>query len=138
MNTDTFQLHPQLSQDCLHIKDLELCTVLLMNERQFPWIILVPRSFDLTEICQLTEQQQRQYQQESNLISKTLLRQYPNAKLNIANLGNMVPQLHIHHVARFKDDACWPTPIWGNFSPSPYSEKEKSETIELWRSWLLE
>jgi len=107
-----------------------------MNESQFPWIILVPRCNDVTEIHQLNVQQQRQLQTESNLIGKVLLHQYPNCKLNIASLGNIVSQLHIHHIARFSNDATWPAPVWGNFTATPYSAAEQEQQITTWRSWL--
>ena len=136
MPIEPFTLNSQLQQDCLYIHDLDLCTVLLMNESQFPWVVLVPRCPDITEIYQLNDQQQRQLQTESNMISKVLLTQYPDCKLNIANLGNIVSQLHIHHVARFENDATWPAPVWGNFTASPFSPSEIDEQVAAWRAWL--
>lgn len=138
MTTKAFKLDSQLKNDCILITELDLCTVLLMNENQFPWVILVPRRSNTTEICQLNDQEQTQLQKESNLISTTLLREHPGSKLNIANLGNIVSQLHVHHIARFDDDTAWPAPVWGNFTPSPYSTTEIDQKIALWRNWISE
>ena len=136
MTTKIFKLDDQLKQDCFTIVDLDLCKVLLMNESQFPWVILVPCYPDITEICQLNDEQQFQLQTESNLISEILLNQYPNCTLNIAKLGNIVSQLHIHHIVRFSGDASWPAPIWGNYKAKPYLLAEIDEKITFWQSRL--
>lgn len=136
MISNSFKLDEQLRQDCLHIIDLNLCRVLLMNESQFPWIILVPQCEGLSEICQLNKQQQLDLLNESNRVSNALLNEHPDCKLNIANLGNIVTQLHIHHIARFKHDATWPAPVWGNYKPKPYSSIMANEQTTKWRSLL--
>lgn len=136
MSTNSFKLHAQLQQDCLHIVDLNLCRALLMNESQFPWVLLVPRCEDISEVYELNTEQQQQLQNESNQVSEVLLREYPGCKLNIATLGNIVSQLHVHHIARFHNDVSWPGPVWGNFNASPYSETKKIEKVAAWRAWL--
>lgn len=109
----TFALHPQLAKDTTLVGDLPLCRLLLSKDGNYPWFILVPRLVDTTEFHQLTDEQQAQYLIESNAVSLFLKENIGADKINIAALGNMVPQLHIHHVARFKDDIAWPNPIWG-------------------------
>ena len=118
----SFALHPQLASDTFFITDLPLCRVLLMNESRYPWLILVPRRADIREIYELTPQDRQQCWQESDQVSRALVALLQPDKLNIAALGNVVPQLHIHHIARFTQDEAWPTPVWGRFSPKPYSE----------------
>jgi diadenosine tetraphosphate (Ap4A) HIT family hydrolase len=117
-----FKLHPQLKTDTFDIGDLPLCKVLLMNESQFPWLILVPRKEDIRELYQLPETDFRQANIESLEISKLMMRFFVGDKLNVATLGNLVPQLHIHHIVRNRDDPVWPQPVWGNFTAKPYSE----------------
>ena len=117
-----FKLHPQLKMDTFDIGELPLCKVLLMNESQFPWLILVPRKSDISELYQLQETDIRQANKESLDISRLMMALFVGDKLNVAALGNLVPQLHIHHVVRNKNDAVWPQPVWGNFTAKPYSE----------------
>ncbi|MCC2616000.1 HIT domain-containing protein [Aestuariibacter halophilus] len=131
-----FTLHPQLAADTLLVGDLPLCRVLLMNDVQFPWCILVPRVGGITEIIDLSEQQQHQLWQESAQLSLQLQSLCQPDKLNVAALGNMVPQLHIHHIARFRDDPVWPKPVWGNISAKPYGPGEAEQLINRLREGL--
>jgi diadenosine tetraphosphate (Ap4A) HIT family hydrolase len=108
-----FNLHEALARDCALVGDLPLCRVLLMNDNQYPWLILVPRRADMRECCDLSPADQQQYLQESNVTAALLRNVFGAEKLNIAALGNMVPQLHIHHIARFSNDIAWPKPVWG-------------------------
>lgn len=124
-----FELHPQLSGDTLKIGDLPLSRVLLMNERQFPWLILVPRRTGITEIHQLDETDRAQLASESHQLSVALMAHFQGDKLNIGALGNLVPQLHIHHIVRFTTDAAWPMPVWGNFSSAPYDDRQLRQTV---------
>lgn len=119
-----FELHPQLAKDCIEVCDLQLCKVLLMNDQQYPWFILVPMKNDIKEVIDLTEAEQQLLWQESAKISHVLKDTFSPDKLNVAALGNMVPQLHVHHVARFTNDIAWPGPIWGVKPPVPYSADE--------------
>lgn len=115
------KLHPQLEKDCIPIGRFTLCQLLLMNDSSYPWFILVPGLYNITELHQLSERDQKQLWKESRLLSTCLEKLYTPDKLNIAALGNVVPQLHIHHIARFKTDPAWPSPVWG-FAPAvPYS-----------------
>jgi diadenosine tetraphosphate (Ap4A) HIT family hydrolase len=120
----SFELHQQLAADCVVVGDLPLCRVLLANDSHYPWFILVPRRPDISEIHQLDDTDRAQLWQESDQLSRRLQAIYTPDKLNIAALGNMVPQLHIHHIARFKTDAAWPAPVWGKHPARPYTETE--------------
>ena len=131
-----FTLHPQLAADCLVLADLPLSRLLLMNESRYPWFILVPRRADLREIHHLPQTEQRQFWHESAWLSTRIEQQFSPDKLNIAALGNMVPQLHIHHIARFQDDAAWPAPVWGKFTPEKYEASELQDKVALFQQWL--
>ena len=130
MTASTFQLHPQLAQDTWLVTDLPLCRVLLMNETRYPWVILVPRQQDIREIHELTAMERQQLWQESDQLSRALMKLFKPDKLNIAALGNQVPQLHIHHIARFQTDAAWPAPVWGKFPPQAYTATETVARIQ--------
>ena len=130
MTASTFQLHPQLAQDTWLVTDLPLCRVLLMNETRYPWVILVPRQQDIREIHELTAMERQPLWQESDQLSRALMKLFKPDKLNIAALGNQVPQLHIHHIARFQTDAAWPAPVWGKFPPQAYTATEAAAQIQ--------
>jgi diadenosine tetraphosphate (Ap4A) HIT family hydrolase len=119
-----FTLHPQLAHDCIELVDLPLCKLLLCNDSAYPWFILVPRINDLKDIYQLDWQDQQQFLNESSMLSELLMQEFNGEKMNVAALGNVVEQLHIHHVVRFTNDACWPKPIWGQQALTPYKEDE--------------
>lgn len=110
-----FELAPELKRDCIELADWPLCKVLLLNDSQYPWFILVPRQNDLKEIVDLSEQEQIVFIKESAMLSKLIQEVFNPDKLNVAAIGNMVPQLHIHHIARFKTDAVWPAPVRVNY-----------------------
>ncbi len=119
-----FSLHPQLANDCFELAELPLCKLLLCNDTAYPWFILVPKVNDIAEIYQLDWQQQQQLQNESSLLSELLMQIFEGDKMNVAALGNVVEQLHVHHVVRYKSDVCWPKPIWGQQPLTPYSDDE--------------
>ncbi len=108
-----FKLHPQLARDTLTLGQLPLCQVLLMNDARYPWLILVPRRPDLTDLHQVAGADSGVLWQEINQASTALQTVTNPFKLNVAALGNMVPQLHVHIIARYTDDAAWPGPVWG-------------------------
>lgn len=124
-----FELHPQLATDTITIGDLPLCRLLLINDSHYPWLILVPRRTNIQEIYQLNEDDRQQLHIESNTLSKLLMDHFNGDKLNVAALGNMVSQLHIHHIVRFKKDPTWPKPVWGMLPNLPYDTKELKNTI---------
>jgi len=124
---NAFKLHPQLAADCFDLGQFPLCRLLLMNESRYPWFILVPQRQELTEIHQLGDDDQRRLIQESSVLARALERIFKADKLNIAAIGNVVPQLHLHHIARYRDDAAWPAPVWGKFQPLPYTDDARTQ-----------
>jgi len=121
---EKFTLHPQLVNDCFELAELPLCKLLLCNDSAYPWFILVPKVNDITDIYQLDWQQQQQLLNESSLLSELVMQVFVGDKMNVAALGNVVEQLHVHHVVRFKNDVSWPKPIWGQQPLTPYTEME--------------
>ncbi|MCF6251634.1 MAG: HIT domain-containing protein [Methylococcaceae bacterium] len=124
----TFQVHPRLQQDSIEIGRFNLSRLLLINDSQYPWFVLVPERIDITEIYQLSETDQQVLQQESSLLAKMLADNYHADKMNIAAIGNLVPQLHIHHIVRYKNDIAWPAPVWGKYDAVPYSKPQLEKT----------
>jgi len=122
-------LNKTLKDDSFFIADLKLSQLLLSKDANYPWLILVPRVDNITEIIELNDNQQLLLLKEINLISNILKKITNCYKLNIANLGNVVPQLHIHIIARFKDDPSFPQPIWGQVVAKKYNEQEKNKFI---------
>lgn len=117
----SFQLHPQLAADTVVVRDLPLSLLLLMEDRRFPWFILVPREPDLTEIIDLDEDNRAQLWREIDIVARAVKTAFKADKLNVAALGNVVPQLHVHIIGRFRTDAAWPKPVWvsGPSNPTP-------------------
>ena len=108
-----WSLHPQLEKDTINIGDLPLSRVLVIKDANYPWLLLVPRRAGAIEIVDLDEVAQAQLMTESNRVARALQDVAKPDKLNIAALGNVVPQLHVHIIARRKSDAAWPRPVWG-------------------------
>lgn len=131
-----FELDSRLANDCALVTDLPLCRVLLMKDANYPWLILVPRIAGLKEIIELSTHQQSELYLESNRVSRCLQQLFSPDKLNIAALGNVVSQLHIHHIARFTSDAAWPKPVWGTVPATAYSEPALNERIALIKQGL--
>jgi diadenosine tetraphosphate (Ap4A) HIT family hydrolase len=127
----TFQLHPRLKQDCITIGRFELCRLLMMNDSQYPWFILVPERADLQEIYQLSKAERELLTEESSYLAENLAALYKADKMNIAAIGNRVPQLHIHHIVRYQSDKAWPAPVWGKYDAVPYSERQIADTLVL-------
>lgn len=111
------------------VGDFPLCRLLLMNDSHYPWFILVPRIADVQEIYQLDDTDQQQLLSESSFLAHTLHVLFLADKMNIAALGNVVSQLHIHHVVRYHTDAAWPAPVWGKQAAQPYSPEELAEVM---------
>lgn len=125
-----FQLDPVLQRDSVLVGYFSLCELRLINDAQFPWFILVPRRKGITELYQLVEEDRLLLMAESCLLAETLHDAFTATKLNIAALGNQVPQLHLHHIVRYDTDACWPGPIWGKFPAIPYPEEKLAEILQ--------
>ena len=133
-----FQLHPRLQQDCFSVGQFALSRVLMMNDSQYPWFILVPQRKGIKEIYELSPADRQQLMDESCLLAKTMVELYRPDKLNIAAIGNLVPQLHLHHVARYQTDIAWPGPIWGKFPVSAYAGQTAELQIARLRESLKE
>ena len=118
----TFVLHPRIAADSVPVGELALCTVRLMNDARFPWLILLPRRPDLTEIYDLTAPERTQLIEEVAAVARALDEATGAAKMNIGALGNIVEQLHVHVIARHDGDAAWPGPVWGFGTPTPYPD----------------
>ena len=131
-----FELHPRLQADTQILGDLPLCRVLLAKDSQYPWLILVPRVDNLREIHHLAPAQQQQLMQESCAVATLMEQALSPDKINIGALGNLVPQLHLHHVARFSSDAAWPGPIWGAHPAIPYQAQDLRQQADNWRARL--
>lgn len=125
----SFELDPRLENDTVFLLDWPLCRVVLMNDANYPWCILIPRILDesggqVTELYHLNDEQRAQLDKESMALSRHLMTVFNGDKLNVAALGNVVSQLHIHHVVRFENDAAWPAPVWGRLPAKPYDQSE--------------
>ncbi len=125
--TTEFSLHPQLVKDCFELAELPLCKLLLCNDSAYPWFILVPKVTDIKDVYQLDWQQQQQLLNESSLLSELVMQVFSGDKMNVAALGNVVEQLHVHHIVRYKSDISWPKPIWGQQPSTPYTDAELTE-----------
>jgi len=120
MSETGWSLHPQLAADTALVCDLPLSRLLAMNDANFPWLILVPRRAGASELFDLSGADQAALANEIALVSRALKDETRCDKLNVAAIGNVVPQLHIHIVARTRHDALWPKPVWGAAPPRAY------------------
>jgi diadenosine tetraphosphate (Ap4A) HIT family hydrolase len=116
-----FVLDKRLEQDTLTLGDFPLCRLLLMNDANYPWFILVPRCEEVSELFQLDSVDQARLWQEATTLAEILKDTFGADKMNVATLGNVVSQLHIHVIARRRGDVAWPAPVWGHQPASPYS-----------------
>ena len=128
-----FTLHPQLAKDSVPVVKLALCSVRLITDANYPWIILVPERDSVREIHKLSAKDQQLLMQEITFVAEQLEALTQADKMNVAALGNMVPQLHIHIIARFENDRAWPGPIWGVVPPKEYTEAELDGYVEQLR-----
>lgn len=132
--TDTeWSLHPQLAKDTVNLGDLPLSRVLLIRDANYPWLLLVPRRNSVRDIVDLGEVEQAQLMTEINRVSRALKAETPCDKLNIAALGNVVPQLHIHIISRRKSDPAWPKPVWGVVPALEFDPVELQKFITVMR-----
>ena len=132
----SFVLHPQLSRDCVHVGDLPLSRLLLLNDSRYPWLVLVPRRADVTELFELGPGDRSMLLDETCQAGERLLHLCGGDKLNVGALGNLVPQLHVHVVARSAGDPAWPGPVWGHSAARPYDEQTLSDRLALLRGDL--
>lgn len=128
-----FVLHPQLEKDCGRIADLKLSLLLRMNTTYYPWFILVPRRSKITEIVDLNPDDGQLLWQEIIQISEMIKQETKPDKINIGALGNLVPQLHIHVIGRYKTDPAWPKPVWGNSPASFFDPGNWEKELSYWQ-----
>lgn len=133
-----FALHEQLAADTVEIARWPLSLVLLMNDRNWPWLILVPRRPAIREIHELAETDQGALMTEIVRVSRTLTRLVQPHKLNVAALGNVVPQLHVHVIARFSNDPAWPKPVWSALPPERYTGVELQQLVTSFQQALAD
>jgi len=133
---DRWSLHPQLARDTLLAGDLPLCQVRLMNDANFPWLLLVPRRQNAIEITDLTETDQTQLMRETAQTARALKASTACDKINVAAIGNLVSQLHLHVVARFRSDAAWPKPVWGFAPARAYQDSARERFVIALRRQL--
>ena len=131
-----WHLHPQLAEDTHPVAHFALCDLQLMDDANHPWLILVPRVEDAVDWTDLDETQQAELTREINRTCRVLQAVFRPHKLNVAALGNVVPQLHVHVIARFHEDIAWPRPVWGTATAQPYSPEELVRRIERLRAAL--
>ena len=135
---DAWTLHPQLDRDTASIGDLPLSRVFIINDANYPWLLLVPRRVGAVEIIDLDEVEQAQLMTETSRVARALKEITKCDKLNIAALGNVVPQLHVHIIGRRANDAAWPRPVWGVVPPLAHDAEEVQNFIGALRRkiWL--
>jgi diadenosine tetraphosphate (Ap4A) HIT family hydrolase len=133
-----FELDPRLAADTIPVGRFALCRVLLMNDRHYPWLVLVPPREGVTEIYQLDEADRLQFARESAYVASRMAAAFGADKMNVAALGNVVAQLHVHHIARFRTDAAWPRPVWGVRPAKPYDAEERHRVLGVLHGALTE
>ena len=131
-----FVLHPQLAADTHLVTALPLCDVRLMDDAHHPWLVLVPRIAGAVEMIDLTEAQRTHLRREIDQVAAALREVAQPDKLNIATLGNVVQQLHVHVIARYRHDVAWPKPVWGAAPAKPYAPDALAARIDAVRSAL--
>src|SRR5436190_10610486 len=131
--SEPWSLHPQLARDTITIGDLPLSRVLVVNDANWPWLLLVPRRLGVSDITDLDEVEQAQLMTEIARVARSVKAVTECDKLNIAALGNVVPQLHVHVIARREGDAGWPKPIWGAAPAIAYDRQELERVMATLR-----
>ena len=131
-----YELHPQLAADTHPLASLELCELRLMDDANYPWLVLVPRVPAARDLIDLEPAQRHLLTDEIDLAGRLLREAFRPHKLNVAALGNMVPQLHVHVIAREESDPAWPAPVWGRVMARPYPPEMLVERVRLLRGLL--
>lgn len=132
-----FTLHQQLKKDTFFIGSLKIADILLMNDSRYPWLILVPRINEVCDITDLSTEQRAEFNEEINHVASLIKKAYQPERMNIAMLGNIVPQLHCHIIARFKEDFAWAKPVWGIGEAISYTKEQQEKIIPLLQKLLL-
>lgn len=133
---NAWHLHPQLADDSTPVIELALCEVRLMDDANHPWLILIPKVADTVEIIDLSPAQRTQLTVEIDTAARALKALFKPDKLNVAALGNLVPQLHVHVIARYHTDIAWPRPVWGAANACPYAPEQLVDRVRQLRAQL--
>ncbi|HOC11028.1 MULTISPECIES: HIT domain-containing protein [Thermomonas] len=133
---NAWHLHPQLADDSTPVIELALCEVRLMDDANHPWLILIPKVADAVEIIDLSPAQRTQLTAEIDTAARALKALFKPDKLNVAALGNLVPQLHVHVIARYHTDIAWPRPVWGAANACPYAPEQLVDRVRQLRTQL--
>ncbi len=136
VHSGAFALHPRLAADTVALGDLALSRVLLINDAHYPWLLLVPRRDHIVELIDLADAERVQLMTEIATVARALKEATACDKLNIAALGNAVPQLHVHVIARRTTDAAWPKPVWGAVPARAYADGEREQLLNSIRNRL--
>lgn len=126
---NAWHLDPRLADDTHPVAALELCELRLMDDANYPWLVLVPRVPEAVELLELDAAQRHRLTDEIDLAGRALRALFRPHKLNVAALGNLVPQLHVHVIARYREDPAWPAPVWGRVAARPYPPEALVERI---------
>ena len=137
MSDNSFQLHPQLQADTYVAGHFPLCMLLLSKDANYPWCIMVPKLEGVREIHHLSAENRQALLAESCMLAECMEKLFKPLKMNIAALGNMVPQLHIHHIARFETDVAWPAPIWGKVPAKKYNSELLDKRLNRLKEQLV-
>ena len=132
-----FELDHRLAADTIEVRTLKLCTVRLMNDHRYPWLILIPQAQNMSEISDLSEADSLVLMREIRTVSLAMEELFRPQKLNVGALGNIVAQLHIHIIARHDDDPAWPGPVWGHSPAEPYEEKQLENLCAIIKKVLV-
>jgi diadenosine tetraphosphate (Ap4A) HIT family hydrolase len=125
-----FALDPRLAGDTRPVGDLPLCSVLLLDDARFPWFVLVPRRPGASELTDLGDEDAATLMGELRVATRMMLSLAQPDKVNVGALGNIVPQLHVHVVGRFRSDPAWPGPVWGHGTRQPYPDHAAAALVE--------
>ncbi|KAA0972341.1 HIT domain-containing protein [Aureimonas fodinaquatilis] len=131
MSKAAFKLDSQLAAGTFFIGKLKLCRVFLMNDSRWPWLMLVPEIPDIIELTDLSAEDQAILIREADFTARLVQKQFSPDKMNIGSMGNIVPQFHLHIVARHKNDAAWPEPVWGFAGRIPYEPEEVERLLSI-------
>ena len=126
----TFQLDSRLDADTIPVGDLALSSILLLNDARFPWFVLVPRRPGVSEITDLSNEDYAQLSGEIRIATGVMLELAKPDKVNVGAIGNIVTQLHVHVIGRFRSDPAWPGPVWGHGTRTPYPDHAATALIE--------
>ncbi|MEH6404668.1 MAG: HIT family protein [Sneathiella sp.] len=132
-----FTLHPRLKADTIFIQKLTVSNLYLLNDSRYPWVVLVPERENLSELHDLVPLDYTAVMEEVRQLSHVLSACFTPQKINVGALGNLVPQLHIHIIARETDDQAWPAPVWGVGDAVPYTQKLRDQRVTQIQETLL-